>query len=128
MAPRYGSAIADHYRARAPNARSHPTPAPSLEAHYRNEAIEPRTIVIFARYFRGMFYRFMRSLFSIHSSYIVWQCSPIRRCLALAFLELVIETPKALANTRTTLRSSSQGDRPLSFFLSNLSLELVVFV
>jgi hypothetical protein len=45
------------YRVRAPNDRSQPKIAPSPEAYYKIEAIEPRTIVIIARCFDRVSFR-----------------------------------------------------------------------
>jgi|SRR5690242_13257951 len=61
------------YRVRAPNARSHRSPAPPLQAHFKSEAIEPHTIVIIIRFFGGVFYRVMRLLLPIQFIYIVWR-------------------------------------------------------
>jgi hypothetical protein len=62
--------VSCHYSVRAPNARSHRTPAPSLEAHHSDEATEPRTIVSTTKIFGGVLYRHMRLSSSIYIIYI----------------------------------------------------------
>src|SRR5690242_566003 len=68
-----GASLTLRYRVRAPNARSHRSPAPPLQAHFKSEAIEPHTIVIIIRFFGGVFYRVMRLLLPIQFIYIVWR-------------------------------------------------------
>ncbi len=70
VAQKVDSRARTRYRVRAPNARIQPMHGSTLLVANTNEVVEPRTIVIIARYFGRVFYSPMRQSFYAKVIYI----------------------------------------------------------